>query len=374
MSNQKLDQLRSELDKVNLDLLSLINKRGDLVKEIGQIKEQQGMNRFDPVRERAMLDQLSQHNDGPFEDSTIVHLFKEIFKAALELQEDDHRKALLVSRKKKPEDTVVEIKGEKVGNGTPSFVMGPCAVESYEQVSEVAKAVKAEGLTLLRGGAFKPRTSPYDFQGLGLEGLKILKQAADEQGLAVVSEIVNPGDLEEALEYLDVIQIGARNMQNFELLKAAGSVNKPVLLKRGLSATISEFINAAEYIISRGNENIILCERGIRTYEKATRNTLDISAVPILKQETHLPVMVDVTHSTGRRDLLLPTAKAALAVGADGVMAEVHPDPGCRAFGFSSTDGHSNLPFLHGRIEKVKKVNEKDRLFDSLSYFFIHSF
>lgn len=173
----------------------------------------------------------------------------------------------------------------------------------------------------------KPRTSPYDFQGLGVEGLKILKRVADEYGLAVISEIVSPNDIETAVDYIDVIQIGARNMQNFELLKAAGAVNKPVLLKRGLAATIDEFINAAEYIMAQGNGNIILCERGIRTYERATRNTLDISAVPILKQETHLPVLVDVTHSTGRRDLLLPTAKAALAIGADGVMAEVHPDP-----------------------------------------------
>jgi 3-deoxy-7-phosphoheptulonate synthase/chorismate mutase len=350
MSNEKLDQLRSQLDDVNLQLLNLINKRGELVKDIGKIKEQQGMNRFDPVRERAMLDHLSKHNEGPFEDSTVVHLFKEIFKAALELQEDDHRKALLVSRKKKPEDTIVEINGEQIGDGNPHFIMGPCAVESYEQVSTVAKAVKDQGLKLLRGGAFKPRTSPYDFQGLGIEGLKMLKQAAEENGLAVVSEIVNPADLEEALDYLDVIQIGARNMQNFELLKAAGSVNKPVLLKRGMSATISEFINAAEYIISRGNENIILCERGIRTYEKATRNTLDISSVPILKQETHLPVMVDVTHSTGRRDLLLPAAKAALAIGADGVMAEVHPDP---AVALSDSAQQMDIPTFQNFMKEL---------------------
>ena len=327
LSNEELDKLRQDLDEVNLELLKLINKRAQLVQDIGGIKQQQGMNRFDPVREREMLDSITQNNDGPFENSTIQHIFKELFKAGLELQEDDHRKALLVSRKKKPEDTVITIKGETIGDGNPHFIMGPCAVESYDQVAQVAEAVKGEGLKLLRGGAFKPRSSPYDFQGLGLEGLKILKQVADEYDLAVISEIVNPADIETAVDYVDVIQIGARNMQNFELLKAAGRVNKPVLLKRGMSATISEFINAAEYIISQGNENIILCERGIRTYEKATRNTLDISSVPILKQETHLPVFVDVTHSTGRRDLLLPTAKAAMAVGADGVMAEVHPDP-----------------------------------------------
>ncbi|MFD2926250.1 bifunctional 3-deoxy-7-phosphoheptulonate synthase/chorismate mutase [Halobacillus naozhouensis] len=354
MSNQQLDQLRNQLEEVNLQLLNLINKRGELVKDIGQIKEKQGMNRFDPVRERVMFDQISKHNDGPFEDSTVIHLFKEIFKAGLELQEDDHRKALLVSRKKKPEDTVIDIKGEKFGDGEHHFIMGPCAVESYEQVSTVAEAVKKQGLKLLRGGAFKPRTSPYDFQGLGIEGLKILKKAADEHDLAVVSEIVNPADIEQAVDYLDVIQIGARNMQNFELLKEAGSVNKPVLLKRGMSATISEFINAAEYIISRGNGNIILCERGIRTYEKATRNTLDISSVPILKQETHLPVMVDVTHSTGRRDLLLPAAKAALAIGADGVMAEVHPDP---AVALSDSAQQMDIPTFESFMKELNNFN-----------------
>ncbi|GIN86907.1 protein AroA(G) [Heyndrickxia sporothermodurans] len=327
MGNHELDQLRKQVEEINLELLNLINKRAELVQEIGRVKETGGVNRYDPVRERKMLNLIKENNDGPFEDKTVEHIFKEIFKAGLNLQQDNHQKALLVSRKKKPEDTVINIKGELIGDGKPHFVFGPCAVESYEQVAQVAKSVKEKGLTLLRGGAFKPRTSPYDFQGLGIEGLKILKKIADEYNLAVISEIVTPNDIETAVEYLDVIQIGARNMQNFELLKAAGSINKPVLLKRGLAATIDEFINAAEYIMSQGNGNIILCERGIRTYEKATRNTLDITAVPILKQETHLPVFVDVTHSTGRRDLLLPAAKAALAIGADGVMAEVHPDP-----------------------------------------------
>lgn len=327
MSQTELETLRQKVDELNLQILELINERGRIVQEIGKAKENQGVNRFDPVRERKMLDVINEANNGPFEQSTIQHIFKEIFKAALELQEDDHSKALLVSRKKKPEDTVVNVKGELIGNGSQAFIVGPCAVESYEQTAKVAEAAKKQGIRLLRGGAFKPRTSPYDFQGLGLEGLKILKQVADEYDMAVISEIVNPADIETAVQYIDVIQIGARNMQNFELLKAAGAVKKPVLLKRGLAATLQEFMNAAEYIIAQGNDQIILCERGIRTYEKATRNTLDISAVPILKQETHLPVFVDVTHSTGRRDLLLPTAKAALAIGADGVMAEVHPDP-----------------------------------------------
>jgi 3-deoxy-7-phosphoheptulonate synthase / chorismate mutase len=327
VSNNELDQLRSQVDEINLKLLESINERARLVQEIGRIKEKQGTYRFDPVRERDMLNHIITHNDGPFDNTTIEHIFKEIFKAGLDLLQDSHRKELLVSRKKKPSDTIISVNDENIGDGNPHFIFGPCAVESYDQVFEVARAIRGKGLNLIRGGAFKPRTSPYDFQGLGLEGLKILRKAADENNLAVVSEIVNPADIEPASEYVDIIQIGARNMQNFELLKAAGSARKPVLLKRGLSATLEEFMNAAEYIISQGNGDIILCERGIRTYERATRNTLDISAVPILKQETHLPVFVDVTHSTGRRDLLLPAAKAALAIGADGVMAEVHPDP-----------------------------------------------
>lgn len=234
--------------------------------------------------------------------------------------------------------------------------MGPCAVESYEQVRQVAEAMKGQGLRLMRGGAFKPRTSPYDFQGLGLEGLQILRQVADEYDLAVISEILNPNDIEMSLDYVDVIQIGARNMQNFDLLRAAGAVNKPVLLKRGLSATIEEFINAAEYIMAKGNGNIILCERGIRTYERATRNTLDISAVPILKKETHLPVVVDVTHSTGRRDLLLPTAKAAMAIGADAIMAEVHPDP---AVALSDAAQQMNIPQFNDFMNELKSFGSK---------------
>lgn len=327
MGKDNLENLREQLDKVNLEILDKVSQRAKIVQEIGLVKDKQSTKHFDPVREREMLDKITKANPGPFENKTVEHLFKEIFKAGLDLQEEDHSKALLVSRERKAEDTIVDINGLKFGDGNTRFVVGPCAVESYEQVAAVAEVVKAKGMKLLRGGAFKPRTSPYDFQGLGMEGLQILKRVADEYDLSVVSEVVNPADVAEAAEYLDIIQIGARNMQNFELLKAAGEINKPILLKRGLSATIAEFINAAEYVMSRGNGNIILCERGIRTYETATRNTLDITSVPILKQETHLPVMVDVTHSTGRRDLLIPAAKAALAIGADGIMAEVHPDP-----------------------------------------------
>ncbi|MBM7606813.1 3-deoxy-7-phosphoheptulonate synthase/chorismate mutase [Lysinibacillus composti] len=327
MSRQNLETLRIQIDELNLEILRLINERAEIVNEIGKIKEKQGVNRYDPLRERHMLNLLKDNNKGPLNQMTVDYIFKQIFTTSLKQLEESKKKELLVSRKKKSEDTVININGEQVGAGAPTFVFGPCSVESYEQVAAVAESIKAKGLKMIRGGAFKPRTSPYDFQGLGVEGLKILKQVSKEYGLSVVTEIVTPAHIEEALDYIDVIQIGARNMQNFELLKAVGETKKPVLLKRGLAATIDEFIHAAEYIMSKGNENIMLCERGIRTYEKATRNTLDISAVPILKQETHLPVFVDVTHSTGRRDLLLPCAKAAIAIGADGVMAEVHPDP-----------------------------------------------
>ncbi|MGL4373466.1 MAG: bifunctional 3-deoxy-7-phosphoheptulonate synthase/chorismate mutase, partial [Turicibacter sp.] len=253
--------------------------------------------------------------------------FKEIFKLSVKLQEENSNQGMLVTRKRQVENTVIPVNGDIIGQGDATLIFGPCSIESKEQLEAVAKNLHEKGIKYIRGGAFKPRTSPYDFQGLGIDGLKMMHEVASTYNLAVVSEIMDAKDLEEALPYLDIVQIGARNMQNFSLLKAVGKINKPVLLKRGLSATIEEFMNAAEYLTVHGNPNIILCERGIRTYEKATRNTLDISAVPILKQETHLPVFVDITHSTGRKDILIPIAKAALAVGADGIMAEVHPNP-----------------------------------------------
>ncbi|MEC0329049.1 bifunctional 3-deoxy-7-phosphoheptulonate synthase/chorismate mutase [Paenibacillus sp. FSL R5-0527] len=325
--SEALNKLRQKLDAINDELLRLLNERAAVVREIGEIKEKQGVPKFDPVRERAMLEELTRRNPGPFKDAAVKHIFKEIFKASLNLQEEDHTRQLIVSRKKQPEDTVLDVKGNIIGGSAQVMVAGPCSVESYEQLRTVAAALKAAGVKIMRGGAYKPRTSPYDFQGLGVDGLKMLKEVADEFGLATISEIVHPAHIELAERYIDVIQIGARNMQNFELLKAAGEARIPVLLKRGISATLEEFVHAAEYIAVSGNTRVMLIERGIRTYEKWTRNTLDISAVPLLKQETHLPVLVDVSHSTGRKDILLPCAKAALAAGADGIMVEVHPDP-----------------------------------------------
>lgn len=327
MRKIKLEVLREKLDEINHQLLDLFSERARIAQEIGHEKEKQGVPKFDPVREKQMLEDLVSRNTGPFTDETIRHLFKQIFQASLNLQQTEHKEQLLVSRKNKQEDTIITLGKMNVGGGKPVMIAGPCSVESYEQVRTVAAALKQTGITVMRGGAFKPRTSPYDFQGLGIEGLQILKVVANEFGLKTISEIVDPAHIELACQYLDVIQIGARNMQNFELLKAAGEVRTPILLKRGLAATIDEFLHAAEYIVAGGNTQVMLIERGIRTYEKATRNTLDISAVPILKQESHLPVLVDVTHSTGRKDILAPCAKAALAAGADGIMVEVHPDP-----------------------------------------------
>jgi 3-deoxy-7-phosphoheptulonate synthase len=235
----------------------------------------------------------------------------------------------LVSREFKVEDTVVGVSEKlSIGDQMPvAVIAGPCSVESREQILEVAEAVKKAGAVALRGGAFKPRTSPYSFQGLGEEGLKLLKEAKEKTGLPIVTEVLDTRDVSLVAKYADVLQIGARNMQNFTLLREVGKVGKPVLLKRGPGATIEELLMSAEYILSEGNRNVILCERGIRTLETYTRNTLDLSAVPVIKKLSHLPVIVDPSHGTGRWDLVPPMAKAAVAAGADGLIIEVHPHP-----------------------------------------------
>ncbi|MDY6268589.1 MAG: 3-deoxy-7-phosphoheptulonate synthase [Selenomonadaceae bacterium] len=233
----------------------------------------------------------------------------------------------LVSREFHPEDSVIDVAGVPVGGKHLAVMAGPCSVESVEQLEEAAEAVAKCGAKFLRGGAFKPRTSPYDFQGLAEQGLKMLRTAADHNGLKVVTEIVDKDDIDLIGTYADIYQVGARNMQNFQLLKALGKAKKPVMLKRGLSATISEWLNAAEYIAAGGNENIILCERGIRTYETFTRNTLDLSAVAAVKELSHLPIVVDPSHGTGRWEMVRPMARAAVAAGCDGLIIEVHPHP-----------------------------------------------
>jgi 3-deoxy-7-phosphoheptulonate synthase len=236
--------------------------------------------------------------------------------------------AKLASRDFHPEDRVIELPGgARLGGEEICVMAGPCAVESAEQLRDAAEAVRANGVRVLRGGAFKPRTSPYSFQGLGEKGLLLLREVADDLGMAVITEVVTPQDVRLVAEHADVLQIGARNMANYELLKSAGSAGKPVLLKRGLGSTVDELLQAAEYLLAHGNEHVALCERGIRTFETATRFTLDINAVPVLKQLTSLPVVVDPSHSTGHADLVAPIARAGIAAGADGLLIEVHPNP-----------------------------------------------
>ena len=233
----------------------------------------------------------------------------------------------LASREFKPEDTEVKVGDTILGSSKIPVIAGPCSVESEEQLMEVAHAIKDAGASMLRGGAYKPRSSPYSFQGMGVEGLKLLAQAREETGLPIVTEILNVKHLEAVLEYADVLQIGARNSQNYALLQEVGKSKKPVLLKRGMSTTIKEFLMCAEYILSEGNEDVMLCERGIRTFETATRNTFDLNAIPVLKERTHLPIVADPSHGTGYWQYVTPMALASIAAGADGVIVEVHNNP-----------------------------------------------
>lgn len=259
----------------------------------------------------------------------------------------------LASRVFQQQQSLIPVGNEVVGDGSIQIIAGPCAVEGREKYLEVARVVKEAGATMLRGGAFKPRTSPYSFQGLEKEGLKILAEARRVTGLPVVTEIVDPRLVEEVADYVDVLQVGARNMQNFFLLRELGKVNKPVLLKRGPSATVEEWIMAAEYIISSGNPRVIMCERGIRSFEKYTRNTLDLSAVPLIKQLTHLPIIVDPSHGTGKWKLVEPMVLAAVGAGADGIMVEVHQNPS-----EALSDGPQSLTPEHFRelVSKVKRM------------------
>lgn len=261
----------------------------------------------------------------------------------------------LASRDFRKNDTVISVNGRTVGGKKICVIAGPCAVEGRTMILDIAEKVKDAGATFLRGGAFKPRSSPYSFQGLGVEGLKYLAEAREKTGLPVVTELMDPRDMKSVEDYADIIQIGARNMQNFNLLMEVGLSSKPVLLKRGLSATIKEWLMASEYIMSKGNHSVILCERGIRTFETATRNTLDLSAVPVLKQMTHLPVVVDPSHGVGRWNLVAPMAKAAVAAGADGLLIEVHTNPE-----EAVSDGEQSLkPGVFKKlIEELKAVAE----------------
>lgn len=266
----------------------------------------------------------------------------------------------LASRAFHPEDSIIDVSGVKVGGEHLAFIAGPCSVESYEQVLEIAKAAKASGANMLRGGAFKPRTSPYSFQGLGLEGLDILCAVKEEVGLPIVTELMSPDYLDVFNEKVDLIQIGARNMQNFDLLKQLGQLNRPILLKRGLNATFDEWIMSAEYIMASGNENVILCERGIRTFETFTRNTLDLQSIPVLNRKTHLPVIIDPSHAGGKWWLVEPMAKAAIAAGANGLMIEVHNDPECALCDGAQSLKPAKYDALMEQVRQIAKVVGKE--------------
>ena len=259
----------------------------------------------------------------------------------------------LASREVKKERTEIELCGGPVGGKTVSIIAGPCSVESREQILEVAKRVKDAGATGLRGGAFKPRTNPYSFQGLGKEGLEYLAEAREQTGLTVYTEVLAPEQVELVAEFADVLQIGTRNMQNFHLLRSVGEINKPVLLKRGFAATIDELLLAAEYILAQGNQHVMLCERGIRTFEDHTRNTLSLSAVPTLSEQSHLPIIVDPSQGTGKSSLVIPMSRAAVAAGADGLIVEVHPDPE-----HALTDGAQsiNIPEFEQMMKELKPI------------------
>lgn len=261
----------------------------------------------------------------------------------------------LASRENRKEDTTIKLKDVEIGGDNFTIIAGPCSVENREQMMETALGIKKCSAKMLRGGAFKPRTSPYTFQGLGEKGLKLLKEASEATGMPVVTEVMNPKDLDVILKYADVLQIGARNVQNFSLLKLVGQTDRPILLKRGMSTTIQEFLMSAEYIMSEGNADVILCERGIRTFETATRSTLDISAVPVLKKETHLPVFIDPSHAAGKRDYVPALSKAAVAAGADGLLIEVHYKP---EIAVSDAAQQLSVPEYCRLVEDLKKIAE----------------
>jgi 3-deoxy-7-phosphoheptulonate synthase/chorismate mutase len=321
-----LQDLRQEIEEINQEILERLSRRAEVVIRIREHKDAQGEPLFDPEREQAMIEALVRLNRGPFSDETIRRLFMEIFHVSLGLMEEESSRALVVSRAHEPEPIRVRA-GEVEFGQAPLLIAGPCAVEDEPQMEAVATLVRACGVKLLRGGAYKPRSSPYSFQGLGVRGLEILRAVGRRHGLSTLSEVMDPRLVETVAEHVDMLQIGARNMYNYELLREVGRARKPVLLKRALSATLEELMLAAEYICAEGNDQIVLCERGIRTFAVETRNTLDVSAIPLLKRMTRLPVVVDVSHAAGRKDILLPLARAVLAAGADGVMVEVHPWP-----------------------------------------------
>ncbi|WP_027184783.1 bifunctional 3-deoxy-7-phosphoheptulonate synthase/chorismate mutase [Desulfovibrio inopinatus] len=322
-----LEELRSRMTLVNETLVENLNDYFTVAGQIGRVKDALGLPYFDAAREAEMISNVVDKNPGPVPDDLLKKIFREIFSVSIEVMMLQKKMGLQVNRLPGMADAVVTTPHAAIGGKRKVLIGGPCAVESRDQMMSIAQHLHGLGINILRGGAFKPRTSPYSFQGLEEEGLRIMRETCDAFEMDMVTEVLSARDVGLVSQYADILQVGTRNMFNYTLLKELGQSQKPVFLKRGLMATIDEFVLAAEYVYAGGNTQVILCERGIRTFENQTRNTLDISAVPILKNLTPLPVIVDVSHSLGRKDIIAPVARAALAAGADGIMFEAHSNP-----------------------------------------------
>jgi len=324
--SETIQRLRDEITDLSVKLLSQINQRTERVLQVAEEKRRLNLPTSDPYRESQLLDLLTEQNQGPMSNASVRSVFRKIFDTSVDLQDGQARQQLQVAAVSGPKISVT-VRDQVIGGGGPQYIAGPCAVENAEQMETVASGLSALGVRLFRGGAFKPRTSPYTFQGLGEPGLRLLSETCRRHKLVSISEATSPSNAELVARYVDIIQIGARNMYNFDLLRAVGQTGRPILLKRGLSATLDEWLHAAEHIALAGSDRIILCERGIRTFSRETRGTLDLSIVPLAQQASRLPVIVDVSHAAGRRDILTELTSAAFAVGAEAVMIEVHPDP-----------------------------------------------
>jgi 3-deoxy-7-phosphoheptulonate synthase/chorismate mutase len=342
--------LRKQIDTMNLQLLELLNQRTSIINEVIKQNYSFGSEYLDSLKEEEILKNILRENHGPLPNELLRDIFCSVFKSTLSYMGLSKQRELLISRtvnnKVRDLSEILNIELDST-----LIIAGPCAIENFEYLDLTASVLKSHNVKVIRGGAFKPRTSPYDFQGLKEEGLKILYEVSRKYDLLSVTEVVDTRDVDMVSRYADILQIGARNMQNYELLKEVGRTKHPVILKRGSSASIEEFILAAEYIASQGNNNIILCERGIRTFETKTRNTLDISAIPIIKKETRLPIIVDLSHSLGRKDIVFPMANAVIAAGADGIMVEVHPAP---ELALSDSKQQLNIDEFIGLIMNIK--------------------
>jgi len=350
MMKNKINIYRNKIDNIDDKLLSLVIERMGIVQEMSEIKKSLGIATFISEREIKILNRLTNRKNKQLNEKQITELFEVIFKTDKKVQHS------LASRDFKKENSIIKVNDLLFGGDENIIIGGPCAVESEEQMFKITESLVDCGIKMIRGGAYKPRTSPYSFQGLGVEGLKILKKCKEKYGVSVISEIVDKESAEKGVEYLDMLQIGTRNMQNYELLKIVGSLNKPVLLKRGMSATLEETLLAVEYLLMNGCKDIVVCERGIRSFSTHNRNVLDVGFVSAWKRESHLPIIIDPSHASGKKDSVLSHALSGIAAGADGMIVECHNNPS-----EALSDGHQALlpddfPELVNKSNKIYKL------------------